>query len=159
MRTQQIFQSIHQGILICDSQSRIIYFNESYGDFISKTLPEVKGTPIQQLRPGSRIPDVIRSGIPAEYILRHEEEQSYFANIYPIMENGEVTGTISIVTTLDAAREAEEKDCRSLKERVRQFEQQQIAGLLAIYGDDTQGKQKVAEHLDISLATLYNKIC
>ena len=79
--------------------------------------------------------------------------------IYPIMENGEVTGTISIVTTLDAAREAEEKDCRSLKERVRQFEQQQIAGLLAIYGDDTQGKQKVAEHLDISLATLYNKIC
>lgn len=159
MKTQQILQSIHQGILICDSQSRIIYFNESYGDFIGKTLSEVKGTPIQKLRPGSLIPDVIRSGNPAEYILRREREQSYFANIYPIMENGKVTGTISIVTTLDAARETEEKDRRSLKERVRQFEQQQIAGLLAIYGDDTQGKKKVAKHLNISLASLYNKIC
>lgn len=159
MKTQQILQSIHQGILICDSQSRIIYFNESYGDFIGKTLSEVKGLPIQQLRPGSLIPDVIRSGNPAEYILRREREQSYFANIYPIMENGKVTGTISIVTTLDAARETEEKDRRSLKERVRQFEQQQIAGLLAIYGDDLQGKKKVAEHLNISLASLYNKIC
>lgn len=159
MKTQQIFQSIQQGILICDSQSRIIYFNETYGRFIGKTLSETTGKPIRQLRLGSRVPDVIRSGKAMECVLRHEDGQSYFANIYPITENGKVSGTISIVTTLDAARKTEEKDRRSLKERVRQFERQQIAGLLAIYGNDTQGKQKVAEHLDISLATLYNKIC
>ena len=158
MTPEHIFQSIRQGILICDRQSKIVYFNEAYGNFIGKRLTDVKGLPIRQLRLGSQIPRVLDSGRPLECVLRHENGSSYFANIYPIMEGEQINGAISIVTTLSDASKIEEKDCRSLKERTRQFEQQQIQKLLAIYGEDTAGKRKVAEILDISLASLYNKL-
>ncbi|MDR0379606.1 MAG: sigma 54-interacting transcriptional regulator [Candidatus Accumulibacter sp.] len=47
---------------------------------------------------------------------------------------------------------------RGLAARVRAFEKEEISKLLFRYGSDTRGKQKAADILGISLATLYNKL-
>jgi transcriptional regulator of acetoin/glycerol metabolism len=45
-----------------------------------------------------------------------------------------------------------------LAAKVRAFEREEISKLLYKYGSDTRGKQKAADILGISLATLYNKL-
>lgn len=47
---------------------------------------------------------------------------------------------------------------RPLDEMVQNFEASVILPLLRAYGSDTEGKRKVADHLGISLATLYRKL-
>lgn len=47
---------------------------------------------------------------------------------------------------------------RPLDEMVQSFEQSLIVPLLRAYGDDTEGKRRVAQHLGVSLSTLYRKL-
>ncbi|MDR3158462.1 MAG: sigma 54-interacting transcriptional regulator [Zoogloeaceae bacterium] len=47
---------------------------------------------------------------------------------------------------------------QGLAAKVRAFEREEISKLLHKYGSDTRGKQKAANILGISLATLYNKL-
>jgi transcriptional regulator with PAS, ATPase and Fis domain len=46
----------------------------------------------------------------------------------------------------------------SLKERISQFEKTVLEGMLKQYGTSVQAKRRIAEELDISLATLYRKL-
>jgi transcriptional regulator with PAS, ATPase and Fis domain len=50
------------------------------------------------------------------------------------------------------------EESRTLTERVRAFERGEITRLLQRHGNNLRGKQKTAEALGISLATLYNKL-
>ena len=45
-----------------------------------------------------------------------------------------------------------------LKEMVARYEKKVIEDLMSHYGNDTKAKQKIAEKLNISPATLYRKI-
>jgi len=47
---------------------------------------------------------------------------------------------------------------RTLKERVMEFEREEIEHAIEIYGDTLEGKRKAAEVLGISLANLYKKL-
>lgn len=126
MKTNTIFESIEQGILLCDRNGRIVYFNNAYGRFIGKELASVKGTPIRNLRPHCRVPDVLHSALPLEGILRKEGTQEYYVNIYPLIEHGSINGTISIVTTLNLSLRQVQSNPVTLKERVAQFERQEM---------------------------------
>lgn len=46
MHARTILQSLQQGILICNRNARIVYFNDAYGEFIGKQLEEVQGEEI-----------------------------------------------------------------------------------------------------------------
>ena len=155
---QRVFQSIQQGILICDRMGRIVYFNEAYGRMIGRSLADVRGTPVKKLRPHSRVPDVLHSEQPLEGFFRREGSQEYFVNIYPLFDRGEESGTISIVTTLDISRQQEESHGLTLKEKVQQFERKEIEKALDLYGHDLTGKKKAAKQLGISLSSLYSKL-
>ena len=87
-----IFDSIDQGILICDKECRMEYFNASYGDFIGKKLEDVKGVLLTDLRPGAVAPKVLATGKPVQSLYRVEGSEDYFVDIYPIKENGETVG-------------------------------------------------------------------
>lgn len=100
MREKAIYEAMNQGILLCDEMSRILYFNKSYGQFIGCELEEVRGMPIKLIRPGAVVPDVIATGEPQESLLRVENEQEYFADVYPVREDGKIVGSVSVVTSM-----------------------------------------------------------
>lgn len=158
MKANSIFNAIRHGILICDTQGYIVFFNRVYGEFIGRTLQAVKNLPITDIRPGSHVPEVLKFRRPVENILRNENGQEYFASIYPLVENDIFQGTISLVTTIGQIEEHVSKDTRTLYERTREFEKQEILRTVALYGNTLEGKKMAAETLGISLASLYNKL-
>lgn len=158
MHARTILQSLQQGILICNRNARIIYFNDAYGEFIGKRLEEVQGEEITKYRKHAMVPQVIQSQIPIEGIVRTEGNQEYFASVYPIMEGDIPNGTISIVTTLAQYQLKVKQKTEKLAERVRKFEREEILAEVAYCGGGVDGKKRAAAQLGISLATLYNKI-
>lgn len=101
---ENILNAVKEGILIVDKEEKITFFNDAYAKFIEHTLKEVKGKPLKEIRPGAMLPEVMKSGKMQEQMHRVENGKEYFANMYPIRENGEVVGGISTVTFLENAR-------------------------------------------------------
>ena len=126
--------------------------------FIGVPLETAKGHKITEYRKSAIAPEVIWSGIPVEGMVRREGTQEYFASVYPIWEEHQIRGSISIVTSLVQFEKRESEAHMTLEERVRRFERQEIQNTLLLYGRDMEGKRKAAKELGISLATLYNKI-
>ncbi|MCI8712383.1 MAG: PAS domain-containing protein [Ruminococcus sp.] len=158
MRINTALDSLSQGVLICDRNARILYFNEAYGEYIGQKLAECKGHAITEFRASAQVPDVIRSEEPIEGIIRQEGNQQYFASVYPIMEGETLFGTISVVTTVALHKLKTRHTNLTLAERVRRFEREEIKAEIALYGGGVEGKQAAAKALGISLATLYNKL-
>ena len=100
MREKDIYEAMNQGVLLCDEKSRLLYFNSSYSRFIGYRLEEICGKPIRDIRPGAVVPDVIANGKPQESLFRVENDQEYFADVYPVMEDGQVVGSVSVVTSM-----------------------------------------------------------
>ena len=158
MFVKDALQSIQQGILICNSQGRIIFFNEAYGAFIGCSLEEAKGKSVTDFRKNAMVPEVIKSQIAIEGMIRQEGNQEYFASIYPIIESGEFQGTISVVTTLASHQLKNSLKTQTLQERVRQFEREEILAEISCCGTGLEAKKEAARRLGISLSSLYNKI-
>ena len=159
MKANAIFDSIRQGILICDKKACIVYFNDEYAKYIGHSLEEVRGQKLKKYKPDALALSVISSGEKIEGALKHQGENDYYANIYPILEDNQVTGSISVVTSLSQRhKKQDDKSKLTLAERVKRFEQEEILIALEKYGTDTEGKKQAAEALGISLATLYNKL-
>lgn len=120
-----VFQSMREGILIIDTQTRILFANRSYLEFLGKTETEIIGRPLREVRPGARLPEVLTTGSPILHAPRAEENDDvYFVNMYPILTDGAVTGGISVVTFMRDAYdfrtelEAYEKRSRQVLHRV-----------------------------------------
>lgn len=158
MRMNTALDSLRQGVLICDRNARILYFNEAYGEYIGQELEGCKGRSIMEFRAHAQVPEVIRSGEPIEGTIRREGNQEYFASVYPIMEGEGLFGTISIVTTVESHKLKTEHSNLTLAERVRRFEREEIKAEIALHGGGVEGKRAAAKALGISLATLYNKL-
>lgn len=120
-----VFQSMREGILIIDTQTRILFANRSYLEFLGKTEMEIIDRPLREIRPGARLPEVLATGSPILHAPRAEENDDvYFVNMYPILTDGAVTGGISVVTFMRDAYdfrtelEAYEKRSRQVLHRV-----------------------------------------
>ena len=158
MNSLSALHAIRQGILICDRSSRILYFNEAYEEYIGVSLAEAKGHRITEYREKAMAPQVLRTGVPVEGVLRCEQGREYFASVYPIYEGERINGSISIVTSIDQSRSQMDQLAGTLKERVKEFERREIAHMMAVYGSGVEAKKRIASELGISLASLYNKL-
>ena len=116
---KKIMNSVEQGILVCDEEGRIEFFNDSYGEFVGRRLEEVKGMYLTELRPGAVAPSVLKSGKPVRSMHRRENGMDYFADIYPIKEEGRIAGTVSIVTYVDRANYLSDQLSELHKEETR----------------------------------------
>lgn len=120
-----IFQSMREGVLIIDTQTRIQFANRSYLEFLKKDEENIIGRPLREVRPGARLPEVLATGKPILHAPRVEENDDvYFVNMYPILVGGIVTGGISVVTFMRdaydfrAELEAYEKRSKQVLQRV-----------------------------------------
>lgn len=158
MKAKSALQSLRQGIVICDAKGCVVYVNAAYAEFTGIRPEEIRGKRIRDVRVGSLVPKVLRTGEAIEGVYKSDGERSYFASVYPIYEAGEKKGTVSIVTTLEQSRARKRPGGGTLKERVREFERQEIRRTLLLYNDNLEGKKQAAEALGISLSTLYSKM-
>lgn len=158
MKAKSALQSLRQGMVICDAEGCVVYVNAAYAEFTGIRPEKIRGKRIRDVRVGSLVPKVLRTGEAIEGVYKSDGERSYFASVYPIYEAGEKKGTVSIVTTLEQSRARKRPGGGTLKERVREFEQQEIRRTLLLYDDNLEGKKQVAEALGISLSTLYSKM-
>lgn len=158
MKAKSALQSLRQGIVICDAKGCVVYVNAAYAEFTGIRPEKIRGKRIRDVRVGSLVPKVLRTGEAIEGVYKSDGERSYFASVYPIYEAGEKKGTVSIVTTLEQSRARRCPDGGTLKERVREFERQEIRRTLLLYDDNLEGKKQATEALGISLSTLYSKM-
>ena len=158
MKAKSALQSLRQGIVICDAKGCVVYVNAAYAEFTGIRPEKIRGKRIRDVRVGSLVPKVLRTGEAIEGVYKSDGERSYFASVYPIYEAGEKKGTVSIVTTLEQSRARRRLGGGTLKERVREFERQEIRRTLLLYDDNLEGKKQAAEALGISLSTLYCKM-
>ena len=158
MKAKSALQSLRQGIVICDAKGCVVYVNAAYAEFTGIRPEEIRGKRIRDVRVGSLVPKVLRTGEAIEGVYKSDGERSYFASVCPIYEAGEKKGTVSIVTTLEQSRARRRPGGGTLKERVREFERQEIRRTLLLYDDNLEGKKQNAEALGISLSTLYSKM-
>lgn len=158
MKAKSALQSLRQGIVICDAKGCVVYVNAAYAEFTGIRPEKIRGKRIRDVSVGSLVPKVLRTGEAIEGVYKSDGERSYFASVYPIYEAGEEKGTVSIVTTLEQSRARKRPGGGTLKERVREFERQEIQRTLLLYDDNLEGKKQAAEALGISLSTLYSKM-
>ena len=158
MKAKSALQSLRQGIVICDAKGCVVYVNAAYAEFTGIRPEKIRGKRIRDVRVGLLVPKVLRTGEAIEGVYKSDGERSYFASVYPIYEAGEKKGTVSIVTTLEQSRARKRPGGGTLKERVREFERQEIRRTLLLYDDNLEGKKQAAEALGISLSTLYSKM-
>ncbi len=109
--------NIREGINIIDSQGRIVYTNQAYREFLGMDAQEIHGRLLRDIRAGAKLPEVASSGRPLMHVVRKEEADIYFVNMYPIFKDGEVVGGISVVTFMADAygfrKELEKHEKRS----------------------------------------------
>lgn len=73
-----------------------------------------------------------------------------------MMEDNEMTYNHLPVRVQSSVKKADV--VKKLSDKIREAEKQEIIKALKIFGEDMEGKNKAAEALGISLATLYNKL-
>jgi Transcriptional regulator containing PAS, AAA-type ATPase, and DNA-binding domains len=101
--TAAIFDVLSEGILIIDTEARIIFANKAYCAFLGIDFPQLKAMKLRDIRPGARLPEVLRTGKPILHAPRQEVEDIYIANMYPVYNESEIVGGISVVTFLQQA--------------------------------------------------------
>lgn len=104
---RSVLDALNEGITIIDTDGRLVFGNRAYRAFLKKELgrdfDSVEGYLLRDLRPGARLPDVLKTGKAMTHIPRREIEDFYFTNMYPIYQNGQLIGGISVVTFMEDA--------------------------------------------------------
>ena len=114
-----VLDAMREGINILDAEGRIIFGNKAYLDFLSKEtgigIGSIEGQYLRDLRPGARLPEVLATGKPILHAPRMEkQDEIYFVNMYPIFQDGEMVGGLSVVTFL--------KDAYAFQTELEQYE-------------------------------------
>lgn len=104
---RSVLDALNEGITIIDTDGRLVFGNRAYRAFLKKELgrdfDSVEGYMLRDLRPGARLPDVLKTGKAMTHIPRREIEDFYFTNMYPIYQNDQLIGGISVVTFMEDA--------------------------------------------------------
>ena len=104
---RSVLDALKEGITIIDTEGRLVFGNRAYREFLSKELGypvySVEGYMLRDLRPGARLPEVLKTGKAMLHIPRREIADFYFTNMYPIYQDGELIGGVSVVTFMEDA--------------------------------------------------------
>ena len=95
-----ILDSLHDGVLIADKHGIVKYVNPAYTRITMVSSEDIVGKALSKVRPGSRLPTVIKSGNELLRIPRRVGDIEYIVNMVPIIENNKIIGGISILNEI-----------------------------------------------------------
>ena len=102
-QVKAVFNTIREGILLIDTEGIITFANRRYLEFLNAGEQDILGRPLNEIRPGARLPTVLKTGQPILHAPRQETEDIYFVNMYPLIYDGEIFGGLSVITFMDDA--------------------------------------------------------
>lgn len=105
-----ILNATHDAMIAIDRQGIITIFNRSAGKLTHNAPKEALGRPIREVIPSTRLPEVMRSGIPE--LNRHQPlgDISIVTNRMPIRDDqGEIVGAIAIFRDITEVKEMAEE--------------------------------------------------
>lgn len=98
---KDIFDSLYDGILIMDKNEIVKYVNQSYTRITNVKYDDIVDKRLKDVRPGSRLQNVLEIKKPIVGALREENGIEYTVNMSPVFENSELVGAISVVSNID----------------------------------------------------------
>lgn len=104
-----VLDSLNDGVLITDCAGIIQYVNPAYARIVSVNIGDVVGRLVRDVRPGSRLPEVLQTGKPLLGIRRSVDKVEYIADINPVILSGRILGAISIVRDITQLEELSNK--------------------------------------------------
>ncbi len=99
-----IFNSLHDGVLIADNNVTVRYINKSFERISGARFEELVGRYLPDVRPGSRLGGVIKSGTPLLGIRRKWGEIEYITDMYPLKFGDVVWGGVTIARDITQIR-------------------------------------------------------
>jgi len=91
-----ILDSINNGVMIIDDAFIVRYLNLEYTRITGVSRDQIIGRPLREIRPGARLPDVVRSGKPLSGVFRREGDIDYVVDLAPIVLDGKIKGGIGV---------------------------------------------------------------
>ena len=120
---RSVLNALKEGITIIDTEGTLVFGNKAYCEFLNKEaggdIGPIEGYKLRHLRPGARLPEVLKTGKPILHLPRKEIKDFYFTNMYPIYQDGELVGGISVVTFMEDAYQARD-ELEAMENRNRQ---------------------------------------
>lgn len=89
------FNILTTGVLAVDADTKIIYLNQAYADFLQSDPVSLIGKNVRDVIQHTRLPHVVESGIPEIGVWQKTEKGYLFGNRIPIIEDGKIKGAIA----------------------------------------------------------------
>ncbi|EGO62634.1 sigma-54 interaction domain-containing protein [Acetonema longum] len=98
--TVSLIEAVYDGILIADRDVIVRYVNTGYLQIAGLSREDIIGRSLPQVRPGSVLPQVIKTGVAQIGIYRQEGDAEYVVDMAPIRLEGAVIGGLSVVKSI-----------------------------------------------------------
>lgn len=107
--SQSILESIHDGIVIADSEEKVIYVNEANHRITGVNSSDILGKKVHEVVPESSLTTVLRTGEKLIGIKTRVGDKDVISNIVPFIHNDKIEGAISIFRDISEIRELNQK--------------------------------------------------
>lgn len=104
-----IFDSLHDGVLIADSNEVVRYINKSFERITGARFDDIVGKVLSIARPGARLGGIIRSQKPMFAVKRAFGNTEYITDMHPIFINDVCVGGITIARDITEIQQLQEK--------------------------------------------------
>jgi transcriptional regulator with PAS, ATPase and Fis domain len=96
-KVRSILDSLYDGALVADMDGVVCYIDPAYTRITGVTEARILGKSLEEIRPGARLPFVIKSGESRIGVIREMGDVQYIVNMTPIIWDEVVVGGISLV--------------------------------------------------------------
>ncbi len=104
--SKTIFDSLSEGILIINKDGIVLYVNSAYSNITKVPYDSIVGYSLAEVRPGSRLSDVVRTGKALLRAPRFFDGVAYMTNMCPIKDQDDrIVGGISTVIQMQEINE------------------------------------------------------
>ncbi len=107
--SEEILQSVYDGIVVADSEENVIYVNEANYRITGTKAGGFLGKKVSEVVPDSHIPNVLATGKKLIGIKTRVKDREVISNIVPFTHNGSLEGAVSIFRDVSEIKELHRK--------------------------------------------------
>lgn len=91
------FDTAYEGLAVVDEDGIIRMFNETYSRYVGVTKEEAIGRPVEKVIEATRLPVVLKTGVPERNQAHRLQGQELIVHRMPLWKNGQVVGAVGML--------------------------------------------------------------